>query len=114
MRPDFTITKTIRDGITVLVLEGELDMASAPHLEAALADCPGGNPIIADLTRLTYIDSSGLHVLLKGQPAGGPTALVRTPASNIARVLQLINAHSTLAIFDELPTAIRCLEGNAA
>ena len=50
----------------VLVLEGELDMASAPLLQNAIdgADMSGGRMIVLDLQALQFIDSTGLRVIL--------------------------------------------------
>jgi anti-sigma B factor antagonist len=112
--PDFTVTPTVRDGITVLVLEGELDMATTPTLEAALSNCPADGPVVADLTPLRFVDSTGLHLLLQGPQAAGPAALVCPPASHISRVLQLIDARKTIPVYDELTDAIRDLEDSAA
>jgi anti-sigma B factor antagonist len=56
-----------RDGAChTLVMVGELDMASAPPLDAALhricAD--GAEQVALDLSRLTFMDSTGLRVML--------------------------------------------------
>jgi anti-anti-sigma factor len=49
-----------------LALSGELDMASAPTLEAALERiCTDATEAVAlDLSRLTFMDSTGLRVML--------------------------------------------------
>jgi anti-anti-sigma factor len=47
---------------TVVVPEGELDIGTAPHLEAVLATHSG--PVVVDLRKLTFIDLGGLRVLL--------------------------------------------------
>ena len=47
-------------------LEGELDIASVPAVQAALNDSIGaGGPITLDLSGLTFIDSSGVSAILK-------------------------------------------------
>ena len=75
MDADFSVTEALRGGCCVLVLEGELDMAEAPTLDAALDARTDGLPVIVDLTSLTFLDSSGL-----------------IPGSNVARVLDLVDA----------------------
>jgi anti-anti-sigma factor len=51
---------------TVVVLEGELDLAGEPVLEQALASArAAGGRVTVDLTDLHFIDSSGLRVLVK-------------------------------------------------
>jgi anti-anti-sigma factor len=46
-------------------LSGELDMASAPDLEAAVAlALPEAREIVLDIQELTFIDSTGLRVIV--------------------------------------------------
>ncbi len=53
------------DGGVRLELVGELDMAGATRLEERLqALAAGGDPVVMDLHRLQFIDSSGLRVLV--------------------------------------------------
>lgn len=53
------------DGRVCLELVGELDMAGANRLEDRLqALAEGGDPVVLDLHRLQFIDSSGLRVLV--------------------------------------------------
>ncbi len=47
---------------TVVVPEGELDLGTAQNLEALLATQSG--PVVVDLRRLSFIDLTGLRVLL--------------------------------------------------
>jgi anti-sigma B factor antagonist len=50
----------------ILGLDGELDMANASHLQAALAQAHQSTAamIVLDLRQLSFIDSTGLRVLL--------------------------------------------------
>lgn len=54
---------------TVLVLRGEIDLASAPQLEQALTDAARAGPpsIVIDLAHLEFIDCAGLGALIHGQ-----------------------------------------------
>jgi anti-sigma B factor antagonist len=49
-------------GARALRLEGELDMATVPMLEPALAEAvaPGG-PLLIDMSALKFMDSTGIH-----------------------------------------------------
>lgn len=67
MRPgELRIEEQGRSGRHVLVLAGELDMAGAGDLEAAMARLctDGASEIGLDLRRLTFIDSTGLRTIL--------------------------------------------------
>lgn len=56
-----------RNGITSMALSGELDMATVPILEDQFADLEqnGAKAIVLDLRDLGFIDSSGLHALVR-------------------------------------------------
>ena len=76
----------------VIVLRGELDMASAPELTRVLDGVVGfrGPRVVLDLSRLEFIDACGLHVIesardrLSGQ---GRMLVVRNPVTIVRRVL---------------------------
>lgn len=106
MDADFSVTETLRGGCCVLVLEGELDMAEASAFDAALDACTNGLPVIVDLTALTFLDSSGLHVLLCEREFGRPAALARTPGSNVARILDLVDATRAIQVYDDVALAV--------
>lgn len=55
------------DTATTLVLEGRLDTATAPQLEAELKDILPDAQLVLDLEKLDYISSAGLRVLLSIQ-----------------------------------------------
>jgi anti-sigma B factor antagonist len=52
-------------GAGVLVLAGEIDVATVPALRSALADLrsDGASRIVVDLSDVTYCDSTGIGVL---------------------------------------------------
>ena len=61
---DFTL-RADRDGERLLIATtGELDLTTAPELEAALSDSAPYGALELDLEGLTFIDSSGLRLLL--------------------------------------------------
>ncbi|QMU78360.1 STAS domain-containing protein [Streptacidiphilus sp. PB12-B1b] len=53
----------------VVVARGELDLATAPHFEAALAAHLRNRPqtLTIDLSAVTFIDCAGLNVLLRAR-----------------------------------------------
>jgi anti-sigma B factor antagonist len=81
------------DGHVVVVLCGELDMAAAAGVAAALAAAAAREPwVIVDLAGLRFIDASGLAVLVRGRKqarqAGGDL-LLAAPRHQVLRVLTL-------------------------
>jgi anti-anti-sigma factor len=81
---DFDLTVAHEAGTTRLTLRGELDLGTAAQLERALAEADGD--VLLDLRRLTFMDSTGVRVLLEAAESGGPGLRILPPASGDARV----------------------------
>ena len=62
------IAKNVNGNELKLILEGRLDTATAPQLEATLSSAlTGVTSLKFDLEKLDYISSAGLRVLLSSQ-----------------------------------------------
>lgn len=78
----------------VVALIGELDMATAPQLDACvrlLAE-EEAESVILDLSQLTFCDSTGVGVFVrwsKPSPEGSPTILVRGAQGTVRRVFEI-------------------------
>lgn len=60
-----TINKTMNGSVLTIALEGRLDTTTAPELEAALkTSLDGVTELVMDFSKLDYISSAGLRVLL--------------------------------------------------
>jgi stage II sporulation protein AA (anti-sigma F factor antagonist) len=81
---------TIEDqGNGVLRLVGEVDLATAPTLQRYMEIVP--SVTVLDLREVTFIDSSGLSVLVwanHDRPTTEPLTL-RSPAGSVCRVLEM-------------------------
>lgn len=108
--------RTTADGVLVLTLEGEFDLAAAPamrqHLDGACAD--GVRAVVLDLTEVTFVDSSALRELLRADAAlraqGAQLVLAAVPAG-VARLFELTRTTGTLTA---APTVEAALERAAA
>jgi anti-sigma B factor antagonist len=58
-----------RERSHTLLLEGELDIASAPMLEATIEDICAQRPseLVLDMTGVEFVDSSGMNAILRGK-----------------------------------------------
>ncbi len=59
---------TQKNGAWVLSVEGDVDLYSAPALHRSWLDHaqrPGSGPLVLDLTGASYLDSSGIGVLMQ-------------------------------------------------
>jgi len=98
------------EGRVVVALRGELDLADAAAVAAALAAVAAREPqIIVDLEGLEFIDSSGVAALARGRrqawQAGGDLVLA-APQQKVMRVLaitRLTDAFSVYATVEEVP-----------
>lgn len=92
-----------RGDTTVLELDGELDLGSAPYLEAEIERAlrGGAESVVVDVRRLRFMDMAGLRVLLVGQERaeGAGRRLVLTGVREpIRRVLALARVGHLLAV----------------
>ena len=74
-----------RVGPDTLALSGDLDFASFDPLSAALDDVPGA--VRLDLSGLTFMDSTGLRLIMERLKVG-PVTLVGT-SPHIMRMIEL-------------------------
>jgi anti-anti-sigma factor len=75
-----------------LLLSGELDVSTTPSLDARLRATDAGGVVTLDLAGLTFIDSSGLRVLIahhqRFESAGGRLQLANV-SSRASRLLEM-------------------------
>ncbi len=65
-----TITKTQNGEALTIALEGRLDTMTSPELEAELnKSLAGAETLVMDFSKLEYISSAGLRVLLSAHKA---------------------------------------------
>jgi anti-sigma B factor antagonist len=91
----------------VLALEGELDVASASEATKRMLrlDLRRGGQLVLDLSELTFMDSTGIRLILKAsqhaQVHGGELIVVRPP-DNVMRVLELVGLDEQLELVERL------------
>ncbi len=85
----------------VVVVSGELDIASASDFEAVLREELARGPVLLDLAELSFMDSTGVHALdaiLRDAAAQRWVLRVRPDLhDNVRHVLQIT------ALYDALP-----------
>ena len=78
------------DGSAVLMVRGEIDMATSSVFRAAMERTMAlGVPVVLDFAGVTFMDSSGLNVLLlAGQAVDrSESVTVRNPSPPVRRLL---------------------------
>jgi anti-sigma B factor antagonist len=99
-----TIDVTSRNGAGVrLAAAGELDLVTAAQLQSRLdAELAGGCAIELDLAGITFVDSTGLRVLIhttqRAQAAGVDFTLLAPLPAQMRKVLQVTGLAERLPI----------------
>ena len=98
------------DGHVVVALRGELDIADAVSVAAALAAVAARErAIIVDLAGLEFIDSSGVAALARGRKharhAGGDL-LLAAPQQQVLRVLTITHLIDAFAVYPRVDDAV--------
>lgn len=120
--PGFAATVVDRGGVPVVEVRGELDLQSAPQLWEKLSEASGrtGEPphVVADLGEVTFMDSSGLGVLIghrnKLKEAGGDLWLSTGREDAVTRVIEVTglgDSFRTTPTVQQAVTEIKDLQG---
>ncbi|WP_328395748.1 STAS domain-containing protein [Nocardia sp. NBC_00416] len=96
------------NGTAIVTVQGEVDMASAPQLQAALEDTQReGHPLIVDMSEVGFLGSAGLSVLLVVSEAAGSGNGLRVVVSDaVRRPIELTGLDKLLAVYDSLAAAV--------
>lgn len=96
---------------TVVRVAGEIDVASADRLRERLARAvaEGGTDLVVDLTAVTFMDSTGLGLLVgtlkRVRTAGGRMALV-IDSDQLMKIFTITGLHQVFAIHPTLDAAL--------
>ena len=98
---------------SVVVLAGELDLSTVPQLEKQLfAQMRTKTGVIVDLTRVTFIDSSGIALLIRAFRETDESRALNTVIaedSQVGRVFRLAGIDRALPLFTERTKALEAL-----
>ena len=109
--------RALDEHASVLNVEGELDLAAAPSLKWALTDVlrAGATQLVVDLSRVTFIDSTALGVLVgahRSLTAGARMAIAcRHP--DVLNIFELTGLDATFDIFPTFEDALAYARGDA-
>jgi anti-sigma B factor antagonist len=104
--PLFTATVTSEGETRLVVFSGELDLAGVERARAAIAEAEDGvGMIVLDLSQLTFLDSTGLEVVLRAArraDEAGRRLVVRKPSPYVKRLFELTAIDQSLDIVDDV------------
>lgn len=86
-----TVSVSVHGQDAIVEASGELDLATAPKLEAALDEpSPEGGRVILDLRHLRFSDAQGLHSIERASRRLGPRLIVVGPTPPVRRIFKLV------------------------
>jgi anti-anti-sigma factor len=104
-----SVETELADGVVTIAPVGEFDIAGVEAVEAELQRAESGGPdvVVIDLTRTSFLDSSGLRVILGAHARArdaGRRLVLRPGPPEVQRVFELAGlADGRLAFSDEAP-----------
>jgi anti-sigma B factor antagonist len=107
------LTKQMRGDVTVITLDGSLDSGTAPTVQADLERLvPEGGMTVLDLSKMSYMSSAGLRVLLlvqrRAQAAGARVALARL-SPDVREVMAATGFLDFFAVSDTVEQGVEAL-----
>ncbi|MBX9640034.1 MAG: STAS domain-containing protein [Mycobacteriaceae bacterium] len=114
-RAPFEVEQYETEGAVVLAVSGEVDMLSAPQLAEAIhtALAPTPAALVVDLTKVEFLASAGLSVLVNGQAEVSPPTRFAVVADGPAtsRPIKLMGIDSLLSLHRTLDSALNWITG---
>jgi anti-anti-sigma factor len=99
--PVCSVSGSRQDGVPVVAVTGEVDIATAPLLHAELTNQLAQSPVlVVDLREVTFFDSSGIGVLLAAHRCAADLRVVADRAS----VLRTLHFSGMDTVFRVHPT----------
>ena len=110
----FEATEEVVRGALVITIAGELDIATSPRVRELLSNAARDRdrPLVIDLTRCVFVDSTGLATLLHGaKPAqnGESNVALVSAGGEVRKLLELTAIDRTIPVYESLDSAIEAV-----
>jgi anti-sigma B factor antagonist len=93
--PPFGLRREDVGDVAVIVVEGEVDMVTAPAIQEELKSIAPGTSVVIDLCETPFMDSTGLRVLFTArQDLDGRVHIACVPGGPIARLFEVVQGTS--------------------
>jgi len=106
------ITKQEEQGALVVVLDGRLDAYAAPQVRDELISAVAGGQVnlVADLSRVSFVDSTGLAALVAGMiraREGGGDLRLACVGEQVCVIFELTHLDATFKLTRNLDEAVQ-------
>lgn len=107
------------NGIPVVTVKGEVDIASADEVVQAVGAADSSAPgVVLAVGQVSFMDSTGLGAIARlhrqFEASGRKLVLAVSPSRAVRRILQLTGMESRLHVVDEVKEAVVLLADNDA
>ena len=101
----FAVEVQRRDAVAIVQPRGELDLSTVETLRAALAGIKSTESLVLDLRGLSFMDSTGLQLLVGLHRRDGLQLTLVAPAAPVDRAIQLCGLDTELPFVAALNAA---------
>ena len=88
IEPIFSLTVRDVGNVHLVSFQGELDLSSAAGLFEWLVET-AGSVVVIDLSELTFMDSSGISVIVRAKNELGDGVVLARPQPNVRKVFEI-------------------------
>jgi anti-anti-sigma factor len=112
------VERSRSEGYEVLAVEGELDIATASRMIAALNEALAHvvEPLVVDLSKVVFMDSTGLALLINARrrvSRRGQGFAIVCPGGPISRVFEIADMVESLRVCPDRESAMVAATGAA-
>jgi anti-sigma B factor antagonist len=113
----FSIDVSEHGGCTILTVEGEIDVATAPQLRQAAVRLAndGKTSLVIDLSGVGFLDSTGLGVIVgvvkRVRTQGGELAIAGAD-NHVRKVFEITRISDVLPMFDTVDEACAAVQSS--
>jgi anti-anti-sigma factor len=119
--PFATSAAELEDGVRIVSVQGELDLSTAPELEARLDEIvsSGDASLLIDLSECEFIDSTGIALIVRAwqrldRSAGGEgngRVVICSSNDQVRRVLDITGLELSIPVHGSRDDALDALRG---
>ncbi|MFJ2556322.1 MULTISPECIES: STAS domain-containing protein [unclassified Streptomyces] len=92
----------------VVTVSGDLDVENIAPLVTALTEAgeSATGPVVVDLSRITFADSTTVNVLLQAHGTLGPRLRLAQPSSFVQRLFDVIGLEQAVPVYSTIEAAL--------
>jgi anti-sigma B factor antagonist len=111
-----TIEVREQEGVHIIQLSGELDVATAPQFDERISGVQGTSSagVVVDLSSLSFLDSKGLASFLRAAARSPERISIASPRERITRLFQATGLAERLKVKPSLAEAIAVVKMSSA